>query len=248
MKKTTLLMPIIMLLGKWSGIGITDGRGKFGGTVASRSRAGATFRNKVTPVNRRSAAQSRVRAFFGNNSQEWRLLTNAQRSAWRALADTGVTVTNIFGDAVRLAGNALFIRCNSNLQISNNGTITDAPDINQTAAGLISLQPSSDVSATELFATCVFSSGLNTVPVNNSLVVYATPKLSAGVSYVRSQLRILDVFLPAQDTSAQNLWTLYEATYGAPEVGDNIVFACQVVNNLSGFAGTPIQTVVNIRA
>lgn len=233
---------------KWSGIAVTDGRGKIGGTVLSKSRAGATARNKVTPINRRSAAQSAVRATFGSFSQLWRTLTTAQRNAWNALATSGVSYTNIFGDVVRLAGNALYIASNINLSIASVAAISNAPDLSDSAAGLTGVEPLSDVSSSNLFPKTAFIGGGNTVPADNVLVVLVTPKLSPGVSFVRSQLRILTVLDAAVDTSTENIWAPYTARFGAPAVGDNIVIQVVTINKLSGFAGVGVKSAVSISA
>lgn len=50
---------------KW-GMMMTDGRGKLGGQVASKNRAGAYVRTKVTPVNPRTTQQQAIRTLFGS--------------------------------------------------------------------------------------------------------------------------------------------------------------------------------------
>jgi hypothetical protein len=41
---------------------VVDGRGKIGGHVMSKNRAGAFMRTKVTPINRKSSFQTGVRS------------------------------------------------------------------------------------------------------------------------------------------------------------------------------------------
>lgn len=248
MKKVQVFMPVIMLLAKWSGVGIVDGRGKFGGNVASKSRAGATIRTKVTPINRRTAAQSRIRAIFGSFAQTWRTLTASQRNGWNALGNSGLTFTNIFGDTVRQTGSNLYVGCNTNLSLIEEAAITTAPSITATAAGITGVEPLSDVSSTNLFAKTSFIAGGTTVPTGNTLLVFATPKLSPGVSFVKSQLRFLALIDAAADTATENLWTAYTALYGAPAVGDNIVLRVVAINKTSGFAGVGAQDSVTISA
>lgn len=248
MKASKVFSPIILLLVKWSGIAVTDGRGKVGGTVLSKSRGGATARNKVTPINRGTAAQSQVRAIFGSFAQTWRTLTQAQRNAWNALGNTGLTFTNIFGDVVRQTGSNLYVGCNLNLNTAGASTISNAPSISDSAAGVTGIEPLADVSATELFAKTGFVGGGTVVPANNRLLVLASPKLSPGVSFVQSQLRVLTDFAPAVDTATENIWTLYTAKYGEAAVGDNIVLRTVTVRTSSGFAGVGVQAPTTISA
>ena len=128
------------------------------------------------------------------------------------------------------------------LQIIEEAAITSAPSPDAVPAPLYGFDPNGDVSATELFIDCNFGGASPTVvPADTALIVYATPKLSKGISFVRSQLRLLTYLPAATDTSTQNLWTTYTNKYGAPAAGDNIVFAVQAVSNVSGVGGTPMQ-------
>lgn len=246
--KKSKIFPFIMLLVKWSGAAVVDGRGKLGGTVFSKSRAGATARNKVTPINRRSTAQQLRRAVFGALSQAWRTLTQTQRNGWNALANTAFTSTNIFGDVVKKAGNALFIALNANLNLVEQNTISDPPNVEDTAAPAYALEATADVSATQLFLTTKFDAGLEIVPADNYLAIYATPKLSPGVSYVNSQFRFLGYIGEGETTSSFNLWGPYSGVYGAPAVGDNIAFRVQTINGASGASGVPLQGTLVISA
>lgn len=247
--KKTKIFAVIGLLVKWSGIAMTDGRGKVGGSVLSKSRSGATVRNKVTPINRRSAAQSQVRALLTSFAQTWRSLTQSQRNQWNEAANNGYTSTNIFGDVVKKSGLNLYTSLNINLQLVGGTAIVAPPSPDATPAPMYSIAPVADVSNSEIFIDADFG-GLtpSVVPADMAVLIYATPKLSPGVSYVKSQLRILTVLLAADDTASKNIYSSYAAKYGAPAVGDNIVIAAQVVNTVGGSAGTPQQLPITISA
>lgn len=97
---------------KW-GMMMTDGRGKLGGQVASKNRAGAYVRTKVTPVNPQTGYQSEVRQRLGSLSAEWSNLTEDQRLTWNAAANSDQWNKNdIFGDARRPTGKNLFTGIN----------------------------------------------------------------------------------------------------------------------------------------
>jgi len=63
---------------KWGAI-VVDGRNKIGGHVASKNRAGAYLRTKVTPVNPNTGYQAGVRNTLSTLSSGWRALEEAQR-------------------------------------------------------------------------------------------------------------------------------------------------------------------------
>ena len=234
--------PIIALLIKWSGIGITDGRNKIGGTVLSKSRSGATARNKVTPINRRSSFQSAIRSVFTGFSQSFSALTRAQILAWNNAANSGFTTTNIFGDAVKKSGKALYTALNINLNKIGFASISNPPSSTDTPALVLNFEPTSDVSSANIIGAVTFDSGSAVVPADSAVLYYATPPMSPGVSYVKSQLRVFSLANAGDDTSAQNLLTAYVTRFGStPAVGDNVVLAMQVVNSVSGIGGTPWQ-------
>ena len=242
------VVSIIALLVKWSGIAMTDGRGKVGGSVISKSRAGATVRNKVTPTNPRTANQSLIRSLFTSFVQNFRNLTSSQINAWNAAANSGFTTTNIFGDTVKKSGINLYAQLNANLSLVNAAAIDNAPSNPEPPAPIFSQGFGADVSATQLFLNLDFGGGDPVVPDGSSIAIYATPKLSNGVRFVKSQLRLLTVSPYLTNTSTDNLWADYTAKYGAPAVGDNIVFAVQAISTVSGQSGTPLQGQVTIVA
>src|SRR3546814_20356183 len=67
---------------------MTDARGKLGGHVFSKNRAGSYLRTKVTPVNPQTSYQTSVRALFGAISPQWSGLSQAVRDSFNgAVAD-----------------------------------------------------------------------------------------------------------------------------------------------------------------
>lgn len=98
---------------KW-GMMMTDGRGKLGGQVASKNRAGAYIRTKVTPVNPQTVAQQNIRQLFGSIASAWRSLTQAQINGWNEATEFWQR-TDIFGDLKKPSGFALFQRLNTGL-------------------------------------------------------------------------------------------------------------------------------------
>lgn len=99
---------------KFSAIGITNILGKAGGTVFSRNRGGAYFKNFVVPSNPSSTRQQTVRSFFALISSLWRSLEGVQREQWNSSTEN-YPQTNKFGDTFYLSGKGLFQKLNGNL-------------------------------------------------------------------------------------------------------------------------------------
>ena len=109
---------------KWSMVGITDGRGKLRGQVATKTLGGPTVRTLAIPTNRRTTAQMAQRNRVGTNSQAWGALTEEQRQTWIAAAPFFPKVKN--GDVVTVRGNTLYTELNNNLLWSGNAVIEEA--------------------------------------------------------------------------------------------------------------------------
>ena len=91
-----------------------DARGSIAGTTFSKSRAGTTTRQKVSPVQPRTARQLAVRAILNIASKAWRNLDDAAQAAWTTWSNNH-PIPNVFGDPMKLAPNAAYIRINADL-------------------------------------------------------------------------------------------------------------------------------------
>lgn len=214
---------------KW-GMMMTDGRGKLGGQVASRNRAGAYVRTKVTPVNPRTAAQMAVRYAFAVISKAWSgLLTETERKSWNESANSGDwNKTDIFGDAKRPSGKNLFSSINRGMLELNLGITAKVPPKAEFPEIEIS-----DLSL-DLTSGATFTGSLPDVAGKAGYVVYATPPLSQGTSYFNNQLRKV-LILPAgtnpQNYLETNFATEYSALFGVPAVDDNIHYGVKTIIN-----------------
>lgn len=232
---------------KFSGIAIVDARGKVGGSVISKSRSGAYVRNKVTPVNRRTAFQSSVRAVLAFFASGFRALTAIQIKAWNEAANSGFTTTNIFGDTIKKSGLQLYVALNQVLDIIG-GTALTTPPTAGSVLGAVELSPSSDVSSTNMFANGTGIDSTTVVPTGMSWIISATPPVSRGVSFVKSQFRVLTVLAAAADSSTTNLWTLYSARFGTPVAGQKIFIQIQGANFTTGQAAPPVNNSLVVTA
>lgn len=216
---------------KWGAL-VVDGRGKIGGHVGSKNRAGSYLRTKVTPTNPQTLYQSTARNRFSSFSQGWRGFTEAERSAWNA-AVGDFQRTDIFGDIKSPTGINLSQRLNNNLSI--------------VGATLLSSPPSPVAVQNVVLTSVVAASAAETVTINLSttvdantaLKVYATASLSAGKSFVKSQYRLIAV-LPSGETGSVDISVAYNSRFGTTgSIGKKIFVKIQAVNTDSGLVGVP---------
>lgn len=107
------------------GTGIAEIRGSVGGSVYSRTHAGAIVRNRVVPVNPNTQAQDDIRTLFALVAANYTNLTPTQRNAWQDFADL-VNVSNVFGESYTPTGRQIFQQCNMNLAMVGSFPIADA--------------------------------------------------------------------------------------------------------------------------
>lgn len=218
---------------KW-GAFIVDGRNKVGGHVASKNRSGAYIRTKVTPANPQSSAQLLVRQRFTTNSQAWRGLTTTQRDAWAA-AVTNFLSTDIFGDTVTPSGFNLYIQLNNNLLTVGQPVIVDPP-LPESVQGFTAFDLTADTSGAGFdiaFAPAIAA--------NVQVILWATPPLSPGKNFVKSQYRLISI-LDDTDLTPHDAQAAYIAKYGAlPAIGTKVFAKFKPINEDTGQAGSEIS-------
>lgn len=199
---------------------ITDGRGKIGGHVASKNRSGAYMRTKVTPTNPNTTAQSQARSLLASLSQGWRTLTTAQRLAWNG-AVSDWSKTDIFGDIKNPTGLNLFIKLNANLLGVGLVAINTPPAKLEVPTAVVD---SGTYNATTGLMVITF---LDESADAVRALVRATPKLSQGVSFVKSELRVIGSVPVVSDTVI--LTGNYSAKYGSVPAGSNVYASVQFI-------------------
>jgi hypothetical protein len=211
---------------------VVDGRGKIGGHVASKNRAGSYLRTKVSPVNPQTSSQSGVRNRLAGLSQGWRGLTANQRASWNnAVSD--YAKTDIFGDLRNPSGFTLYQKLNNNLLNIGVVAIT-TPPVPQAVDAFTSFTLAAAAGANTITATFAPAIAADMV-----VKVFATPPQSAGKSFVKSEYRQIGT-IDNGDVSPFALTTLYNAKYGSVGTAGQKIFVKMVqVNNVTGQEGTP---------
>jgi hypothetical protein len=233
-KLCILIIKIYQIMKMKFGAIVVDGRGKLGGHVASKNRAGAYLRTKVTPVNGRTSFQQNVRNIFGSLSQSWRGLTEAQRDSW----NSGVSAyakTDIFGDLKNPTGLALYQRLNNNLLQASETALTTCP-----APEAVAICKAISVTAVIAGQAMVLTCDVDT-PADSVLKISATPAVSPGRAFVKSEFRTL-MYDSGNYGAGLSIATQYLAKFGAiAALGSKIFVQVTVINTNTGQAGVPSE-------
>ena len=217
---------------KWGAL-VVDGRNKIGGHVASKNRAGSYLRTKVTPVNPSTTYQSNVRSRLASFSAGWRALGAATIALWNnAVQD--FKSTDIFGDIKSPTGFNLWQRLSNNIDIVT-GTPLTTPPVPTAIACFTSL------SATAVHAGAVtLTFTVTPVPTAIAVKIFATPAISVGINFVKSQYRLIGV-IDAAGASPFVATSLYNTKFGAVgAAGKKIYFKAVHVGKTTGQTSRPV--------
>lgn len=218
------------------GMMMTDARGKLGGQVFSKNRAGSYIRTKVTPVNPRTVAQMESRSILGSLSTGWGGLTEAQRATWNNAVESWQK-TDIFGDLKKPTGKNLYVALNKNLLQSGQSEILTAPEkidipIMESPGAVIG------ITSEEILYNSPAFDGVWQVSV--------TPQLPQGVSFVKNKLRVVGYAAGGMAPTGA-LYSEMVAKFGTPEVGDNIYVQFRAIGE-NGQAGVPVIVKAPVQA
>lgn len=212
------------------GMMMTDARGKLGGQVFSKNRAGAYIRTKVSPVNPRTSTQMTSRSILGSLSTSWNDITDAQRESWNK-AVSQWQKTDIFGDLKQPTGKNLFVRLNKNLVQSGQPSIDVAP------AKVEMPEISIFTAAINTTGESVSFAGLPTIS-SGSYQLSATPVLSPGVSFAKNKFRVIGYYADIA-VAGEAIFLAYQNKFGTVADGDNIQFQVKYIAP-TGQASVPL--------
>lgn len=218
---------------------VVDGRGKLGGHVFSKNRAGAYVRTKVTPVNPQTATQSAVRAILTFLAQSWAGLAGASRAAWDN-AVSSFARTDIFGDIKQPTGLNLYTKLNANILNAGGVAITVPPSSNVAPANVI-FTPAAAAGA----GTFTLGFAPTPVPANTAYLVDCTPMVGAGISFLKNRYRRTTQLAAATVTGA-SISAAYVAKFGALTAGKKIGVRIKSINLLTGITSQSISEVITV--
>lgn len=214
------------------GMMMTDARGKLGGQVFSKNRAGSYVRTKTTPANPRSTAQLFNRSILASLSIGWNALSLSAIASWNE-AVANWAKTDIFGDLRNPTGKNLYIALNKNLLQSGQSIVPLPP-----AKIEVPIVPVTGIVVNETTSTITLT-GLASVPANTVLQITATQRLANGQNYVKNKLRVIS-YIATGAITATDVFTDYQDKFGAIVVGQRIAFELKYINS-NGQAGIPVK-------
>ena len=220
---------------------VVAGSGKIGGHVASKNKAGAYLRTKVTPSNPRTTYQTNVRERLAGLSQGWRSLTDAQRNSWNN-AVANFKRSNVFGDIKIPSGFNLYQRINNNI-LTIGGTILTVPPTPSSVATYSNavLTAAAGTPALSLAFTVVAGSVAG-------YKLFATAPVSPGKTNVSNAYRLIGVAL-TNAISPFNILSLYTAKFGSVGVaGQRIDVKIVGVGATTGIEGVPVTATAIVAA
>ena len=208
--------------------------GSVGNQTSSRNRSGQYRRARSMPTQPRTAAQVNARARLTSASAAWRGLTDAQRAAWASFAQS-FSVVNSLGSTINLTGSQCFVKVNTVLALTGSAQVTIPP-------ALPSFGPTLATALTATAGTQALSIASTLATGTVTYMVFASPQLSAGVSYC-GQFRYLQNFTIAT-TNKLDILAAYTAKFGAILAGKKIFV--KVVQNAAGMQdnGTLLAAIV----
>jgi hypothetical protein len=166
---------------------IADVSGSIGGAVFARNRGGSYARNRTTPLNPQSTAQSGVRSRFADLATAYSTeLDDSERSLW-TLYGANVPVPNSLGDPRFLTGLQHYIRSNS-LLLGNGMTRVDVPPLSFNAGPSIELVTAINAAADTI---SVISLDGYVISATNDLglSLYQGRPVNPGVNFYKAPFR-----------------------------------------------------------
>lgn len=216
------------------GLLVGDIRGAAGSTKFNKNTFSNYIQVNVSPVNPNTVSQQLVRTRFGITQQAWAGLTEAERQAWIDISESW-TNTNVFNNEIGYTGFSLHARLNRNRQEINEALITAAP-LPAAIDGMTALSIVADTGGGTLIATFTPA-----IIGTQKTIVRATQPLSAGVTFVKAELRKIAV-LDVTDLSPIDLAAFYIAVHGAlPPVGSKVFVDFKPVLVATGQNGVPLK-------
>jgi hypothetical protein len=211
---------------------ITELAGSINSNTYQRGRYGNIVRRKPHPINRNTAAQAVVRAFFGTLTKGWQALTQVQRNTWLQ-ATLSFQQVNSLANTITLTGHQLYIAINRNLQTITETLLTVAP-------------PKVSVPAFST-ASAVAAAGAGTIVLTytpaiaatEKVEIYASAPLSQGKKSSSQSYKLIRVITSA-DVSPLGTSGQYETIYGGSwqVAGQKIFFLAKQINIATGEEST----------
>lgn len=213
-----------------------------GSTTAAHNRFGAYLRNRTIPTNPMSDPQTQVRDNLGALAAAYRALTEVQRTGWR---DFGLEITRMdsLGQEYTLTGLQAYVMANRNRFTTGLAAIADAPALPSIPTFVLGV-----TTVGTALGALTLSQAFTPTPLGAgfSLIVHATPGVSAGINFMPRGRYKLITATALNVASPVDLVVPYQAVFADPVIGEKVFLRFQVLHEASGVAG-PIINANGIR-
>lgn len=218
------------------GGGVAEIRASIAGTTYSRNRGGAYTRDRITPLNPNTPAQTVQRGYLASLATRWgSTLTQAQRDGWTAFAAL-FPRPNVFGAQIVLTGQQMYIAVNRELLAAALPVIDTAP-ADQSVTQIITTV--NTVTITGSVMSVAFTP--TPLPAGESLQIWASPGYPAGRTYVQNRMRLI-VTKAAATASPQSYALAWALKYGAfPLLGQKITVMLRSIKTSNGAVGNLLR-------
>jgi len=217
------------------GIAIGAASGSIGGTTFSRNRYGAYTRVRAIPVNPNTLPQQNARSRLSTYSALWQTMTSSDQLAWKNWAEQN-PITNSLGQQQVLTGQAAYVGVNTRLHQAGDTALT-VPPLEPAPAGLLTMSGTWDIG----IGTFLLSFTATPLAADERLWIQAAVVGSAGITYVKNLLRVIDITAAAQTTDIDTQ-TDIEAVFGSLGVGMSVHIWASVFGTGTGLLSTPLST------
>jgi hypothetical protein len=168
--------------------GISGMSGAVAGSVYSHNRGGAYVRRRSVPTNPNSQRQQDQRAIFGIGSAVWKILSPAQKEAWRARTQTH-PVVNRFGASIILSAQQQFVQLYSNTATYDPTSLPlGAPPADPVY--VLPVTDGADLVGSAGAETLTYDTGAARA-LGDITVIFASPPMSRGRVFAKNLMRLV---------------------------------------------------------
>lgn len=212
---------------KYSGL-VQNVKGSLNGTVLQGNGSNTIVRTKPSATVSNSSYSQVSKSILRKIAVSWKNITQAQRAEWAAYA-LSQSITNKFGDKVKISGYQAFMSANTFLASSNN-TVLVSPPVAQsiTDIGEISVD---GTDLTDIKLNWQYFTG-----TNEQIQIYASIVGSMGKGFRRSEMKEI-MFFDASGDLNTFINVEYDQRFPYQPTSGRIYVMTRVVNIVTGQYG-----------
>lgn len=213
---------------------IGSASGSVGGQTFSHNRFGAYIRTRAIPVKVMSTPAMAAKSRLIEASQAWGALTDAQRAAWRAWAQSN-PVTDSLGEKQELDGHAAYVKINTRLLFAGLAKLSTPPSAVAPAA-MTSFSATFDIGS----GTTVLTFAATPLGATKYLWLQAAQVSNPGILYANNLLRLCAIG-SANEATGGDYQARVEARIGSLVAGKKLILFASVFDGSTGLVSAPLR-------